>query len=65
MFCIYEVKIVRKVCTRKKSETPIWPLGDGVLAEGGAGNEPGARSKQPPAYLQSTLVKATTPAKGV
>ena len=24
-----------KISTRKKSETPIWPLGDGVLAEGG------------------------------
>ena len=24
-----------KICTRKKSATPIWPLGDGVLAEGG------------------------------
>ena len=24
-----------KISTRKKSETPIWPLGDGVLAGGG------------------------------
>ena len=43
----------KNVHERRVRPTLIWPLGDGVLAEGGTGNQPGARSKQPPAYLQS------------
>ena len=36
-----------KISTRKKSETLIWPLGDGVLAEGG--------------YCGSVVVTSVTP----